>query len=635
MRNIYAGLIKPSEELVADFTAILQGTFAKFWIDEEDETGQSLIEEGARGAYLKAIKDAERLGFTRLTAPKIWKRKDDYLGVVYLDVYIGHGLGRYNYEKQQDGTYAHWVWANILTTNDQATLARLQSYRKIVRHELTHAYQKQMALDYGVAEAGLPNTRSNPHFKQTMLEKEKELRRQYEQEGGDPSKIYIHSLDDIEFYTTLLDEVETFRDTPKTPSMLSQNIHKWVSVRPFFVSLRRFRQKEWKKAVGLFFEEVSRDAGVYKKTAAAKKNVPVDEKLWAEVQALAKGERNKPVSRGSESVNPVNEGKGFRTFPSAYANGWALAQYKRLGGKWKKEGSDYSQPRKWDKAHCEAKTCDEMGFSEKASCRPYKNCYKKASAEVVASRYAAKRDNPKMKNTGKGGLGTWFAGHGGGDPDDRATWGDWVAITPVKHTIKKEDGSDKTYEPGDIVGACAVSSEKEWATVTGNGSKPLKCMPREKAWGMSKEERAELAKNKRREEAKHRGQKPVNTPTFSEAAEEVLDKKGSVRYADFYREITPPDSLSSLSNGTPISSDKDTVGATHSALPNGDTARNIGRPSPDSPNLKYRNLDKSEANGRKPANRQDFGYVHDSGSGSARVIPYDSGFANNGSVLRK
>ena len=254
------------------------------------------------------------------------------------------------------------------------------------------------------------------------------------------------------------------------------------------------------------------------------KNVPVDEKLWAEIQALAKGESDKPVTRGDETANPVNEGKGFTTFPSAYANGWALAQYKRLGGKWKKEGSEYEMPRKWDKEHCESKTCDEMGFSEKASCRPYKDCYSK-SASRVAERYSAKRDDSKMKNTGEGGLDTWFAGHGGGDPDDRATWGDWIAVTPIKHTITKEDGEKRTYEPGDIVGPCAVSSEPEWADVTSGGKKPLKCMPREKAWDMPKEDRAELAKKKRREEAKHRGQKPVNTPTFSEEAEEVTKKK--------------------------------------------------------------------------------------------------------------
>lgn len=120
-----------------------------------------------------------------------------------------------------------------------------------------------------------------------------------------------------------------------------------------------------------------------KPSGAGKKNVPVDEKLWAEIQALAKGESSKSVSRGKESVKPVNDGKGFATFPSAYANGWALAQYKRLGGKWKKQSSDFKMPRKWDKEHCESKTCDEMGFSEKASCRPYKDCYSKEASSLV------------------------------------------------------------------------------------------------------------------------------------------------------------------------------------------------------------------------------------------------------------
>ena len=144
--------------------------------------------------------------------------------------------------------------------------------------------------------------------------------------------------------------------------------------------------------------------------------------------------------------------------------------------------------------------------------------------ESKINKYGAKRDNPKLKNTGKGGLSTWFAGHGGGKPDDRATWGDWIAITPIKHTVEKEDGTKKEYEAGDIVGPCAVSSSKEWAEVTSKGKKPMKCMPREKAYQMSKEDRASLAKKKRREEAKHRGQKPVNTPTFSEEAKDIIKK---------------------------------------------------------------------------------------------------------------
>jgi hypothetical protein len=107
------------------------------------------------------------------------------------------------------------------------------------------------------------------------------------------------------------------------------------------------------------------------------------------------------------------------------------------------------------------------------------------------------------------------------------------------------------------------------------------------------------------------------------------------RRSDFFREVSPPDELSTLSNGTPTGKSTDLKDKGEgSQLPNGDGARNIGRPSPDSPSLKSRNLDRSESYGRKPAEGFDGGYVHDSGSGSARVIPYDSGFANNSSPLR-
>ena len=108
-----------------------------------------------------------------------------------------------------------------------------------------------------------------------------------------------------------------------------------------------------------------------------------------------------------------------------------------------------------------------------------------------------------------------------------------------------------------------------------------------------------------------------------------------MRQADFFRQVSPPDELSSFSNGTPTGKSTDLKDKGEgSQLPNGDGARNIGRPSPDSPSLKSRNLDRSESYGRKPAEGFDAGYVHDSGSGSARVIPYDSGFANNSSIMR-
>lgn len=38
--------------------------------------------------------------------------------------------------------------------------------------------------------------------------------------------------------------------------------------------------------------------------------------------------------------------------------------------------TEYKKPRKYNKKYCEKTPCNKMGFSQKASCRPYKNCYK-------------------------------------------------------------------------------------------------------------------------------------------------------------------------------------------------------------------------------------------------------------------
>lgn len=37
---------------------------------------------------------------------------------------------------------------------------------------------------------------------------------------------------------------------------------------------------------------------------------------------------------------------------------------------------EFKKPRKMSKLYCESTSCKDMGFSQKASCRPYKNCYK-------------------------------------------------------------------------------------------------------------------------------------------------------------------------------------------------------------------------------------------------------------------
>lgn len=135
-------------------------------------------------------------------------------------------------------------------------------------------------------------------------------------------------------------------------------------------------------------------------------------------------------------------------------------------------------------------------------------------AQRVALRFAKKK---RTKNVGQGGLDEWFAGHGGGDPKDRATRGDWVSISPVNKTLKMPDGKEKKIEVGDIVGPCGISGKPEWKEFTNDGKDPLKCMPRDKAYDLGKKERGELAKEKlKAEKADTNSDKsPTRTPTFT------------------------------------------------------------------------------------------------------------------------
>jgi hypothetical protein len=41
-----------------------------------------------------------------------------------------------------------------------------------------------------------------------------------------------------------------------------------------------------------------------------------------------------------------------------------------------KDQKEYKKPRKYSKSYCEKTSCKDMGFTQKASCRSYKNCYK-------------------------------------------------------------------------------------------------------------------------------------------------------------------------------------------------------------------------------------------------------------------
>ena len=150
---------------------------------------------------------------------------------------------------------------------------------------------------------------------------------------------------------------------------------------------------------------------------------------------------------------------------------------------------------------------------------------KSASVQAIADRFA--RGKAK-KDVGHGGLDEWFSGHGGAKgKGENATWGDWVSISPVTKTLP----SGKKVEKGDIVGDCGISSDPDWKEETKGGKNPLKCMPRSKAYGIPKKERAEKAKAKQKaEKSTPNTKKPTHTPTFDKKKKKAALKPEDVHH---------------------------------------------------------------------------------------------------------
>jgi hypothetical protein len=77
---------------------------------------------------------------------------------------------------------------------------------------------------------------------------------------------------------------------------------------------------------------------------------------------------------GNAGFNWVNSDKTIKML-----NEYFNKEYKKIdnkiGGKFDKSKAKF--PRKWSKEYCKKTSCDKMGFSQKSSCRYYKDCYSK------------------------------------------------------------------------------------------------------------------------------------------------------------------------------------------------------------------------------------------------------------------
>jgi len=58
----------------------------------------------------------------------------------------------------------------------------------------------------------------------------------------------------------------------------------------------------------------------------------------------------------------------------------------------------YKFPRRFSRTYCMKKPCGRMGFTEKASCRPYKNCYKGGAASKKQKKSSSTRAHTHKVN---------------------------------------------------------------------------------------------------------------------------------------------------------------------------------------------------------------------------------------------
>ena len=58
----------------------------------------------------------------------------------------------------------------------------------------------------------------------------------------------------------------------------------------------------------------------------------------------------------------------------------------------------YKFPRRFSRTYCMKKPCTGMGFTEKASCRPYKNCYKGGASSKKQKKSSSTRAHTHKVN---------------------------------------------------------------------------------------------------------------------------------------------------------------------------------------------------------------------------------------------
>jgi hypothetical protein len=227
------------------------------------ETLLTLMERNQEGPRISpdALKDYEKAS-SKL--PSGYSLYDEW-EIQYPTMYPIKILMKFENNKEGKGSHhlnktppQHIIKFYVNPTKRGWTKEDLQGVRNTSRHELVHALQiehkrKKHRDDKG--EAGLPFKKRQDDYRQYYKGQEESLKIKYKREGlGNPDFISIHALDDIEFYSRLLDEVVRFQR--KHPNPTNEDIRFHLKYSEFFMNLKRFQKKKYNKAVGIFISEV-------------------------------------------------------------------------------------------------------------------------------------------------------------------------------------------------------------------------------------------------------------------------------------------------------------------------------------------------------------------------------------------
>jgi len=159
---------------------------------------------------------------------------------------------------QISGARAYWQAITrkiVITVPKSARPYELPGLASLLRHEMQHFSQSYLAYTLGKFEpVGLPSKKiQTPEYKQWMSPthpmhspedaRVKELYRRLKQEGISPQRVNFHDLDDVEFYTELVDAIDEFQASwshaPEGPKNIAVKLFTGVIPEP------RSQDKDW------------------------------------------------------------------------------------------------------------------------------------------------------------------------------------------------------------------------------------------------------------------------------------------------------------------------------------------------------------------------------------------------------